>query len=154
MIDGAGSHNYSYDSLDRLTAAAHPNQTNESYTYDDVGNRMASHQGSSYIYQPFNRLVAANGASFGYDANGNLISKTDASGSWSYSWDYENQLKQASLSGGVTVDYNYDALGRRIQITSTTAGIPKFVYHRDHSALPERRMTANRKIASLTSSSV
>jgi len=84
MIDGAGAHNYSYDPLDRLTAATHPNQSNESYTYDDVGNRTASHQGSSYTYQAFNRLVAANGASFGYDANGNLTSKTDASGSWTY----------------------------------------------------------------------
>ncbi len=36
MTDDAGAHNYSYDSLDRLTAATHPNQTNESYTYDDV----------------------------------------------------------------------------------------------------------------------
>jgi RHS repeat-associated protein len=128
MTDGAGAHNYTYDSVDRLTAATHPIQTNESYTYDDVGNRTASHQGSSYSYQPFNRLVAANGTSFGYDANGNLISKTDASGSWTYTWDYENRLKEASLSGGVTVGYNYDALGRRIQLTSTTGGITKFVY--------------------------
>jgi RHS repeat-associated protein len=128
MIDGAGSHNYAYDPLDRVTAATHPNQTNESYTYDDVGNRTASHQGSSYTYQPFNRLVAANGASFGYDANGNLTSKSDASGSWSYNWDYENRLKQASKSGGVSVTYSHDALGRRIQGTSSTSGATKFVY--------------------------
>jgi RHS repeat-associated protein len=128
MTDAFGANNYTYDSLDRLTAATHPSQTNESYTFDDVGNRTASHQGSSYTYQAFNRLVAANGASFGYDANGNLISKTDASGSWTYSWDYENRLKEASLSGGVTVGYNYDALGRRVQLTSTTGGITKFVY--------------------------
>ncbi|HZE71598.1 MAG TPA: hypothetical protein VE135_18995 [Pyrinomonadaceae bacterium] len=65
MTDGAGAHNYSYDSLDRLTAATHPaGQSNESYTYDDVGNRTASQQGSSYTYQTFNRLIAANGATF------------------------------------------------------------------------------------------
>jgi YD repeat-containing protein len=98
MTDSAGAHNYTYDSLDRLTAATHPSQTNESYTLDDVGNRTASHQGSIYSYQPFNRLVGANGSSFGYDANGNLTSKTDASGNWTYSWDYENRLKQASRS--------------------------------------------------------
>ena len=119
MIDDAGSHNYSYDSLDRLTAATHPNQTNESYTYDDVGNRMASHQGSSYTYQAFNRLTAANGASFGYDANGNLTSKTYAGGSWIYTWDHENRFKQASKAGGVTVIYSYDALGRRVQRASS-----------------------------------
>jgi RHS repeat-associated protein len=128
MTDGAGAHNYSYDPLDRLTAATHPDQTNESYTFDDVGNRTASHQGSSYSYQAFNHLVAANGTSFGYDANGNLSSKTEASGSWAYSWDYENRLKQAIKAAGVTVNYAYDALGRRVQQTSSAGAATKFVY--------------------------
>jgi RHS repeat-associated protein len=128
MIDGVGTHNYTYDTRDRLTAATHPNQTNESYTLDDVGNRTASHQGSSYSHQPFNRLVTANSNSYGYDANGNLTSKTDASGSWIYTWDYENRLKQASKSGGVSVTYAYDALGRRIQRSSSASGTMKFVY--------------------------
>jgi RHS repeat-associated protein len=128
MTDGAGSHNYTYDSLDRLSAATHPNQTNESYTFDDVGNRTASQQGSSYTYQAFNRLTAANSNSYGYDVNGNLTSETDASGSWIYTWDYENRLKQASKSGGVTVTYAYDALGRRVQQTSSAGGTTKFVY--------------------------
>ena len=129
MTDGAGANNYTYDSLDRLTAATHPNQTNESYAFDDVGNRTASHQGSSYPYQAFNRLVAANGASFGYDANGNLTSKTDASGSWTYSWDYENRLKQASKASGVTVVYAYDALGRRVQETRSAGWCQEVVFN-------------------------
>jgi RHS repeat-associated protein len=128
MIDLAGTHNYTYDPLDRLTAATHPNQPNESYTFDDVGNRTASHQGSSYSYQAFNRLVSANGTTFSYDANGNQTSKSDTSSTWTYSWDYENRLKQASLVGGVTVTYSYDALGRRVQRTSAVSGIEKFVY--------------------------
>ena len=66
--------------------------------------------------------------SFGYDTNGNQVSKTDASGSWTYSWDYENRLKQASKSGGVAITYDYDALGRRVQLTSTAGGTTKFVY--------------------------
>lgn len=129
MTDGAGTHTYTYDSLDRLTAATHPvGQTNESYTYDDVGNRTASHQGSSYTYQPFNRLVSANGTTFGYDTNGNQTSRTDASNSWTYSWDYENRLKQASLLGGVSVSYGYDALGRLAQRVSTTPKTDRFVH--------------------------
>ena len=104
LTDGAGAHNYTYDSLDRLTAATHPaGQTNESYTYDDVGNRTASHQGSSYSYQAFNRLVSANGTTFGYDTNGNMLSQTYASGTWTYSRDYEKRLTLASRSGGVVV---------------------------------------------------
>jgi RHS repeat-associated protein len=129
MTDGAGAHNYTYDSLDRLTAATHPaGQTNESYSYDDVGNRTASHQGSSYIYQPFNRLVSANGTALGYDTNGNLISKTDATATWAYAWDYEDRLRQASDSSGVVLSYSYDALGRRVQSSSSTHGITRFIY--------------------------
>src|SRR5207247_1402425 len=82
VIDSGGTHTYGYDSLDRLTSATHPNQPNESYSYDDVSNRTTSHQGSSYTYSAFNRLVAANGSSFAYDASGNLMSKADASGNW------------------------------------------------------------------------
>lgn len=128
LIDGSGPHNYTYDNRDRLTAATHPNQTNETYTLDDVGNRTASHQGSSYTYQPFNRLTDANGTTFTYNTNGNLISKTDASGSWTYAWDYEDRLQQASKSGSVTVSYSYDALGRRIQRTSSSGQTTKFIY--------------------------
>ena len=57
-----------------------------------------------------------------------MISKTDASGSWSYTWDYENRLKQASKSGGVTVTYTYDALGRRVQSTSSAGPTTRFVH--------------------------
>jgi RHS repeat-associated protein len=128
MIDGDGGHNYSYDPLDRITAATHPNQPNESYTYDDVGNRIGSNQGSSYTYQPFNQLVAANGSTFGYDTNGNLIAKTDATGNWIYTWDYENRLKQVSLPNGSNVTYQYDALDRLVQRISSSSGTIKFVY--------------------------
>jgi len=116
-----GESDFIWDEENQLTGV-------ESYTYDDVGNRTASHQGSSYSYQAFNRLVAANGSSFGYDANGNLISKSDATGSWIYTWDYENRLKQAALSGDVTVNYAYDALGRRVQRGSSSGSVKKFVY--------------------------
>jgi RHS repeat-associated protein len=128
MTDSGGAHNYAYDVVDRLTSATHPAQSSKSYTYDGVGNRTTSQQGSTYSYQAFNRQVVANSSSYGYDANGNLTAKTNASGTWTYTWDYENRLKQAALSGGVTVDYSYDALGRRIQRNSSISGTTKFVY--------------------------
>jgi RHS repeat-associated protein len=128
MIDGAGTHSYTYDTRDRLTAATHPNQPNESYGLDDVGNRVNSHQGSSYTYDPFNRLVAANSSSFSYDTIGKLISKQDTGGNWTYIWDYEHRLTQATLSGGATVTYSYDALGRRVARNSSVSGTTRFVY--------------------------
>jgi YD repeat-containing protein len=80
-----------------------------------------SHNHSSDSWPQYGKLIDC-------DTNRNLISKTHASGTWSYTWDYENRLIQASLSGGVTVTYSYDALGRRIQRTSSTGGTTKFVY--------------------------
>ncbi len=53
--------------------------------------------------------------SYSYDANGNLTSKTDTSGTWQYSWDYENRLTQVTRPDGQIVTYKYDALGRRIE---------------------------------------
>jgi len=73
MTDGAGAHNYGYDVVNRITSATHPSTTNESYSFDDVGNRTSSQQGSSYGYQAYNRLVSANSNSYSYDTNGNMI---------------------------------------------------------------------------------
>jgi RHS repeat-associated protein len=47
-----------------------------------------------------------------HDENGNLISKTDATGTTTYTYDARNRL--IALSGpGVTATFTYDALGRR-----------------------------------------
>ena len=50
------------------------------------------------------------------DANGNTTSKTDSSGTTTYSWDFENRLTSVTLPGsGGTVSFKYDPAGRRIQ---------------------------------------
>jgi len=57
-----------------------------------------------------------------YDANGNTSTKTDSSGTTTYSWDFENRLSSVSLPGsGGTVSYRYDPMGRRIEKISPTA---------------------------------
>src|SRR5208282_6624907 len=50
------------------------------------------------------------------DANGNTTTKTDSTGTTSYSWDFENRLTSVTLPGsGGTVSFKYDPFGRRIQ---------------------------------------
>lgn len=123
---GTSSHTYGYDEVNRLRTATHTNQPAESYTYDAVGNRTASHNESSYQYDPFNQLVeTANLWSYSYDFNGNQLSKLDGGGhydEWHYTWDFENRLTQAQLPFGESVSYQYDALGRRVQRSSTVSG--------------------------------
>ena len=121
---------YGYDATDRLTSASYNNLTQrpESYAYDSVGNRTSSQLSASYGYQPFNRLTNTTTASYSYDTNGNLISRTDSSGTTQYSWDFESRLKQVSLPNGKFVTYKYDALGRRIQRAPNSGVSTNFIY--------------------------
>jgi YD repeat-containing protein len=97
MIDGAGTHTFGYDELQRLTAATHPNQAAENYSYDEVGNRTASHVAASYAYQTPNRVMQIGGTTFEYDGNGNLKKKINGSSTTTYSYDLENRLTSVML---------------------------------------------------------
>jgi RHS repeat-associated protein len=129
-VDLDGAHNYGYDAVDRLTSASYPSTGNENYGYDGVGNRLSPDSNLIYSYGSFNQLMYRGGVahpqepdysahSYGYDANGNLISDSQPNGnSVQYTWDFENRLAQAAMNsslGSTTVTYKYDALGRRIQ---------------------------------------
>ena len=63
-----------------LTVPTHPAAAalpRESFTYDAVGNRVASHLSSTHVYDAANRLLEDSGFTYTYDANGNLITKTE-----------------------------------------------------------------------------
>ena len=128
IAEPAQTRSFAYDSADRLTSVTNPTQTLESYSYDGVGNRTSSHVSTSYSYQPFNRVVAIGSNSYSYDNNGNIISKTDGSGTWAYSWDYENRLKQVTCPDATIISYKYDALGRRIQRIKSAGVSTNYIY--------------------------
>ena len=66
---------------------------NESFSYDEVGNRLTSIDKPNWSYDNNNQLNSYNGVSFGYDSNGNTISKIEgAVVTGSYSYDLENRL--------------------------------------------------------------
>jgi len=114
---------FSYDNLDRLTQMTN-GVSNENYVFDSVGNRTASHRSATHSYQPYNQMTATSNATMSYDANGNMISRSQ--GAWTYVWDHENRMKSAA-SGATSVAYAYDALGRRVRRTQGTQ-ITKFTY--------------------------
>jgi RHS repeat-associated protein len=127
-VDLVGTNTYGYDAAGRLTSATHPTLPAESYTYDGVGNRTASHRSTSYSYQPFNRLQTTSAASYTYDNNGNLLSKTDGAGTTSFTWDYENRLTGVIPPSGSSLTYKYDALGRRIERGTSAGAWTRFAY--------------------------
>ncbi|HEY2973223.1 MAG TPA: RHS repeat-associated core domain-containing protein, partial [Pyrinomonadaceae bacterium] len=126
--NASGNHTYGYDLVDRLASATNSAQPNENYAYDGVGNRTASHLSASYSYQPFNKLASTAAATYTYDNNGNVISRTDGSGTTTFGYNEENRLTQVTLPTDLTVNYKYDAFGRRIQRTATTGANERYVY--------------------------
>jgi RHS repeat-associated protein len=58
--------------------------------------------------------VPSQAASYAYDPNGNLVSKSDASGEWTYDWSADNQLVSVAKGGVEVARFAYDALGRRV----------------------------------------
>ena len=121
---------YSYDDTNQLTEADYTTGTDESYVYDDNGNRVTA-GGSSYETGPNNQLISDGTYRYEYDANGNLIYRyvdADASESLNagdtditeYEWDNRNRLTDVvhrNLFGGSTdwtAEYIYDCLNRRI----------------------------------------
>jgi RHS repeat-associated protein len=122
---------YTYDSLDRLTGATNFESPVESYGYDAVGNRTSSHLSATYNYQSANKLTSTANATYSYDNNGNMISRTDASGTTGYTYNEENQLTHVVLPSGLTIDYKYDGLGRRMQRTTSGGADERYVYDRN-----------------------
>jgi RHS repeat-associated protein len=127
IVEPSLTRTFGYDAFDRLTSVSASNNQNESYLFDDVGNRTSSHLSTSYGYQPFNKLTSTATATYNYDADGNMTTKAGGSNFWRFDWDYENRLTKAAARKQ-TVRYVYDALGRRVMRYGTTQGKTKFTY--------------------------
>ena len=126
--NASGNHSYGYDVVDRLTSATNSAQPNENYSYDGIGNRTTSHLSATHSYQAFNKLTSTATASYSYDNNGNLLTKTDSQRTTTFTWNEENRLTQVSLPGGLGVNYKYDGLGRRIQRTTSAGSDERYVH--------------------------
>ena len=117
---------YSYDLLDQLTGATHTGGPAESYTYNAMGVRTASHRnaGPSTVGAA-NRLQTAGTLTFTYDAEGNVSEKTNTTTGQvtRYSYDHRNQLVLATLHpnsaapAATTVSFEYDFEGRMMSRT-------------------------------------
>ncbi len=107
----------------------------DAFTYDPVGNRTQQVRTGSdgatattvYAYDVRDRLlseVVAEGetTTYGWDSNGNLISKATAEGTTGYGWDTENRLVSALLPDGTLIANTYDADGVRMAAAATAGG--------------------------------
>ncbi len=122
---------YTYDPASRLTRILHQGPASViedlTYTYDAGGNRISFGRSGPQAalpaavqaaYDAANQQIQFNsaGPNLAYDANGNLTSQTDASGTTFYTWDARNRL--VGISGlTLSASFAYDALGRRVSKT-------------------------------------
>ncbi len=161
---------YDYDGAHRLTRIGDTLGNKIEYTLDNMGNRIAENsfdpQGAlakthAREFDALSRLLKDIGGSnpliqfstFGYDANGNLTSATDAlartttqsydeldrltkvtdpfNGTTAptlYAYNAQDQLSQVTDPKGLNTSYTYNGLGEMLTQTSPDTGITSFTY--------------------------
>ena len=121
-----GVSDYTYDSLGQLTHANHATgRTDESYTFDETGNRI----GGDYVVSAKNRTDESTDYEYEYDRNGNRIKRLDTSdNSYElYTFDHRNRLTDVDFYNSSdtllkTIDYAYDAFNRMVRRTFDADG--------------------------------
>jgi RHS repeat-associated protein len=109
-----GAAQFFYDSVYRLLAESGPTNQ-ESFTYDGVGNRLSMNgEQTEWRYNKNNELTSSVFGNHTYDYNGNISTKTDASGTTWYHWDSSDRLSKVVLPDGSFTSFFYDPFGRRI----------------------------------------
>jgi RHS repeat-associated protein len=124
---------FTYDALDRLQTAQASGGTGgtyalETYTYDPIGNIKSKPGVGVYTYTASatgcvagtpsikpHAVRYAGSYSFSYDCNGNMISRTDSTGSFTQQWDKENRL--ITVTGSASGSFVYDGDGHRVKVT-------------------------------------
>jgi RHS repeat-associated protein len=112
---------FRHDALGYLTWVQYSGGTVDVRMPDAVGNFFRTEERGERSYSPAGRLLRSSSdrgtTSYEYDAEGNLIRKTTPAGEWIYFWNAAGMLVSIVRPDGVTVGYNYDALGRRLEKT-------------------------------------
>ncbi len=81
-----------------------------SYTYDVNGNRT----NNGAVYDDQDRLLSQGSSNYTYKANGELLTKTDATGTTTYNYDVLGNLVSVTLPSGNLIEYVIDGSNRRI----------------------------------------
>jgi RHS repeat-associated protein len=124
---------YTYDVAGRLTEVTHNGAVVSAYSYDSNGNRVSKTAPGGTVtgtYDDQDRLLAYNGNTYTYTANGELASKssTQHPAPSTYSYDALGNLRSATLSDGTTIGYIIDGENRRIGKTVDGALVQGFLY--------------------------
>jgi RHS repeat-associated protein len=151
---------YTYDDLDRLETVTYPDGRTVAYEYDAIGNRKTETErdpGGAVIsrkvavFDRVNRLStvtdavnSANNATLTYDRNGNLTSRTTATGTTTYAYDIRDQLVETRVGEQISGRFAYDAFGRRY-LKIGAEGVRQYLY--DQTSLLQEFTELNVEVA-------
>ena len=150
---------YAYDLAGQLVSTTNAKGETTQNTYNEVGNRVGAQLPSGksitydydaldalvqksystgeadvfYSYSPDGNLVsmrdATGDSTYTYDANGRLVSYTNAfSATVSYAYNENGGISAITYPDGKTVGYEYDALGRMVKVTGRDGGETVYEY--------------------------
>ena len=139
----ASDNDYTYDNTNQLLTAT---LTNETYGYDDNGNRDTG----GFTVDDNNRMDSDGTYTYAYDDEGNrtqrfiwaddgdgVIEAGEKSSITTYDWDHRNRLTEVTLPSGEVIDYTYDYQNRLVErdVTGGTADHAYYVHQGDNIAL-------------------
>jgi hypothetical protein len=119
VVNSSQEQTFDYDWLDRLTSAATSvagtGQYDHTYSYDAIGN-ITDFDGNSYTYdtQRPHAVATAHSNSYGYDGNGNQVTRTIGGTTYTQVFDYENRLTEIKQGSTTIAEFVYDAGGNHI----------------------------------------
>jgi len=150
---GNGTFSWQYDALNQMTGeksmAGLTRLYEYQYTFDAAGNRtqMKYFDGTStatttYIHNDGNQLTQSSIGGpcryFDYDDNGNLILESDEGGPVrSFDWNEDDRLIEVEKNSS-TVQYTYDAMGRRIRRYDPDLDLVTLYYYEGLTVIAEK----------------
>lgn len=102
---------YTYDALNQLLSEK--GEIEHTYSFDSIGN-LLNKDGSSFVVNDANQLTEADGATYTFDAKGNLATKTLGGKVWEFKHNRLNQLVFITLPDQTTISFTYDLVGKRL----------------------------------------
>lgn len=126
---------YYYDAAGRLTGVDQNGTPVEQYTYGADGMRISD--GSTFreiadrvfTYSAENHLLTAGEASYTYDADGFLTSRTTGEGTTLFQYALRGELLSVQLTDGTLIEYEHDPMGRRIAKKVNGMLMEKYLWH-------------------------
>nr|WP_281177174.1 Ig-like domain-containing protein [Marinobacterium profundum] len=118
-----GTWTYGYDAVGQLASADFASTNLEiddksiTYEYDAAGNRTrVVEDGVETLYEAnaLNQYTSVGDATFTYDDDGNMTSRSDGDGTTTYAYDLDNRLTTVTQADGTVLTFAYDVFGNRV----------------------------------------